>query len=308
MPDRFVASALAALLVACTAPAPVPNAPVDPDTAPRVAVDRFSGDLAHFFSRERDPTLPAANEPIDLDRAPFFSRGFGPLGEAVACYNLDAVSASPIPIYVLFREGESEPVSGQLNIVHFIPGEPSYTDFWRVTRVIVPKDYIANTATSLAELTSRGYTFERTTMLVNCPVVPNGSTARLRYTAAETPELIRGWYKNQVVTYFTFAENAFIADADDLAPRATVYAAFTTNLDANDPTSGPPSGFATDATGATHNVHATLPTDAGYSPLWNVTAYDNRDFDGVRDLATAEQATRLPGMTRAMNCPIVSVQ
>ena len=38
----------------------------------------------------------------------------------------------------------------------------------------------------------------------------------------------------------------------------------------------------------THNVLATLPTDAGYSPLWQVSVYDNAAFGHVRDRSLGE--------------------
>jgi hypothetical protein len=40
----------------------------------------------------------------------------------------------------------------------------------------------------------------------------------------------------------------------------------------------------------THNVPATLPGYAGYSPLWLVVVYDNADWPAVHDLTTAQEA------------------
>ena len=56
----------------------------------------------------------------------------------------------------------------------------------------------------------------------------------------------------------------------------------------------------------THNVPSTLPSDAAYSPLWDVNIYDNMDFEAVMDLATAEAATILVEHAADVNCPIVS--
>jgi hypothetical protein len=69
---------------------------------------------------------------------------------------------APAPILVLYREGESAPVTGQLNIVDVIPGEQGYNDFWRIVRVTVPRDYVANTATSAADVAAAGYPTQRT--------------------------------------------------------------------------------------------------------------------------------------------------
>ena len=112
---------------------------------------------------------------------------------------------APAPIYVRFREGESTPVSGQLNIVGVIPGDPGYTDFWQVMKVTVPADYAANAVASVDEIEDAGYEIEPTPTIVNCPVVPEGSTARLRLGNGNAL-LQRGWYKGMVVHYFSFEE------------------------------------------------------------------------------------------------------
>ena len=61
------------------------------------------------------------------------------------------------------------PVEDQHNIVDDIPGDDDYNDFWRVNKVTVPADYVANTVTSLDQITMAGYTVEETDKLVNCP-------------------------------------------------------------------------------------------------------------------------------------------
>lgn len=106
------------------------------------------------------------------------------------------MSTDPAPIYVLFSEGEDQPVPGQLNIVDVIPGDAGYNDFWRVVRVTVPSDYVANTATSLTEIEAADYPMEMTTTLVNCPIVPDGSTAA---EGAGADGLTQGWYRGEVV-------------------------------------------------------------------------------------------------------------
>ena len=98
------------------------------------------------------------------------------------------------------------PVSGQLNIVDSIPGDPDYNDFWLVHKVTVPADYVANTLTSEAEVMASGYAIEATDTIVNCPIVPDGSTATLRWDDTD-PGLTMGWYDDQVVYYFNFETN-----------------------------------------------------------------------------------------------------
>src|SRR5688572_27302402 len=55
----------------------------------------------------------------------------------------------------------------------------------------------------LAEIEDMELEVDATEMLVNCPVVPDGSTARERLDGAPAG-LISGWYRGRVVRYFTF--------------------------------------------------------------------------------------------------------
>jgi hypothetical protein len=58
----------------------------------------------------------------------------------------------------------------------------------------------------------------------------------------------------------------------------------------------------------THNVPATLPGDAGYSPLWLVAVYDNANWPEVKDLKTALKAKVLAPAAATVNCPIVFIE
>ena len=139
------------------------TAQVDPETAPKASIDRFSPEAGHLFVRDEMNGLPGPNQPIDFDNGPFITKGLGPNGELVSYYNFDVQPTESAPIYVLFREGESTPVEGQLNIVNVIPGDSGYNDFWDVTKVTVPQSYVANTITSFSEISDSGYTIEETT-------------------------------------------------------------------------------------------------------------------------------------------------
>jgi hypothetical protein len=301
---RFALTALA--LAACSDDTSGPRPPRNPDTAPRASVDRFSASAGNLFVRTASNGLPAANAPIDFDQGPFITHGLGPNGERVSYYNFDVQPVAPAPIFVLFREGETTPVEGQLNIVDVIPGDPGYNDFWQVVRVTVPSNYVANTATSVADLVAAGYAMQETDDLVNCPIVPEGSTADLRIGGG-TAALIRGWYKDQVVFYFSFDERALKATSQGQVPLSPIYVTF--NINPDQPGGGPPSGFKTETgTDQTHNVVATLPANAQYSPLWTVNIYDNGAFDGVSDLATAEGAPLLAPGAALVNCPVVRIQ
>lgn len=281
--------------------------PFDPATAEHVSVDRFSADAGMLFVRDDANGLPAANEAIDFDQGPFITKGLGPDGEVAEYYNFDVMPTEPAPIYVLFREGEDAPVAGQLNIVDVIPGDAGYNDFWHVQKVTVPADYVANTVASLDGIIAEGYAMEATDILVNCPVVPDGSTATRRLGGGAAG-LVQGWYKNMVVSYFSFEEKALsTVPSSPAVPVSPIYVTFNVNPDEEG--GGPPSGFVTEgATDQTHNVLATVPDDTDYSPLWFVNAYDNTDFDSVMDLATAMAADILGQGIATVNCPVVSVE
>lgn len=281
------------------------GAPRDPDTAPQASIDRFSPRAGKLQVRTATNGLPGPNEPVDFDSGPFITLGLGPNGTPVRYYNFDVQSTSPAPIYVLFREGEEEPVAGQLNVVDVIPGDEGYNDFWQVVKVTVPRSYEANTVTSLEEIEKAGYRMETTSMLVNCPIVPKGSTARLRLGGGSA-ELTRGWYRGQVVFYFTFEERDLTTTASGTVPLSPIFVTFTINPD--EPGGGPASGFVAEpGSMQTHNVVQSLPSDESYSPLWFVNVYDNADFAAVRDLQSAARANILARGAALVNCPVVWV-
>lgn len=280
--------------------------PRDPNTAPKAVIDRFSQTAGHLMVRTASNGLPGPNQPIDFDQGPFITQGLGPDGQVVRYYNFDVQSTTAAPIYALFYDGENKPVEGQLNIVDVIPGDEDYNDFWQIIKVTVPKDYVANTITSLEEIRAAGYAMEPTNMLVNCPIVPEGSTARLR-AGGERADLHRGWYQGQVVFYFTFEEKALTTTPQDAVPVSPIFVTF--NINPDQPNGGPASGFVTESAGLqTHNVVQTIPSDAGYSPLWLVNVYDNADFSTVRDIPSIGQAKILASGVATVNCPIVHVR
>jgi hypothetical protein len=278
--------------------------PVDPTTATRTSIDRFSADAGTLMVRTAENGLPAADEAIDFDTAPFITTGLGPDGEVVEYYNFDVMSTTPAPIYVL-RHESGEFVEGQLNIITVVPGDAGYNDFWDVVMVTVPDDYVANTITSYQEISAAGYAEEQTDIIVNCPVVPEGSTATKR-VGGGSAGLVWGWYRGEVIFYFDFSEKALTAESDGSVPVSPIYVSF--NINADETGGGPASGFVVeDMTDQTHNVLATLPDDDDYSPLWGVNAYDNAEFDDVMDLATAEAATGM-NLGATVNCPVASIE
>lgn len=280
----------------------------DPATAEKAVIDRFSEDAATLFVRNSTNGLPESNKPINFDEAPFITQGLSSDGHVVKYYNFDVQPLTSAPIFVLFREGESAPVDGQLNIINVIPGDAGYNDFWHVNKVNVPADYVANTITSYTEIIKKGYVIERTKQIVNCPVVPEGSTASLRYTTSESTELINGWYKGKLVSYFTFAEKALMVDLPDVGypnvPLSDIFVTFNINPDQTG--GGPVSGFLTEeASAQTHNVIETIPENTNYSPFWDVNVYNNMDFDQVHDWMSVKEAMIMAESVAKVNCPVV---
>lgn len=272
----------------------------DINSAEKVSVDRFSASAATLMVRTATNGLPAANAPVNLDNQPFITTGLDRTGATVRYYNFDVQSTSPDEIYVLFKNGASAPLAGQNNIIGSIPGDAGYNDFWLVNKVTVPDNYVPNNLTSEAEILSSGYAIERTSTIVNCPVVPFGSTASKSFIAGVPSSLTLGWYKGKAVAYFNFGEAPLTTTSTGKVPTSPIYVMF------NDNAAGPASGFKTENANPlqTHNVLASIPGDAGYSPLWDVRVIDNMHFNMVMNLATASSfPSMMAGAT--VNCPIV---
>jgi hypothetical protein len=294
--------ALSMLIISCNKDSvadPVGSTIKDINTAEKVSVDRFSDAAGKLFKRSLSATLPAANAAISLDSGPFITTGLDRTGAVAKYYNLDVQSTTPDDIYVFFRKGATTPLTGQNNIIPTIPGDAGYNDFWLVNKVIVPDTYIPNTFTSESEILTSAFEIVKTNMIVNCPVVPFGSTAAKSKTAGVASALTIGWYKGKAVAYFEFAEAAITATATGKVPIDDIYVMF------NDDTVGPASGFKVEAgTMQTHNVLGSLPGDSNYSPLWDVQVISNTNFANVKDLAIAAALPSNPaGAT--VNCPIV---
>jgi hypothetical protein len=277
------------------------KAPVarDINTAERVAVDRFSSVAGKLFVRNATNGLPAANAPINMDQGPFITKGLTPNGAPTEYYNFDVQPAAPANIYEFYKNGATTPLPGQNNIVSTIPGDAGYNDFWVINKVTVPDNYVPNSLTSEAEVLSSGYNVEKTSKIVNCPVVPFGSVAAKKFGGG-SQSLFIGWYQGKAVAYFSFVEKDLVATGNGNVPIAPIYVMF------NDNNAGPASGFKTEpGTDQTHNVVTAVPADAGYSPLWNVIVINNSSFANVSNLATAMNAPVLNGSAGLVNCPVV---
>jgi hypothetical protein len=276
----------------------------DINTAEKVSVDRFSDMAGKLFKRSESPSLPAVNASISFDNGPFITTGLDKSGAVVKYYNFDVQTTTPDDIYV-FIKTDGTAVAGQNNIIPTIPGDTGYNDFWIVNKVVVPSGYVPNSLTSEAEILASGYAHQKTDVIVNCPVVPFGSTAAKSGVAGTASKLTIGWYKGKAVSYFEFNEASYSATATGMVKTSPIYVMFNIDPSKTNPASGPASGFKVETgTMQTHNVLATLPTDAAYSPLWDVQVIGNANFASVKDLTTATALTSMAaGAT--VNCPIV---
>lgn len=300
-----LALGLASILLVTSHVAKADPTPINPDKATVAAVDRFNEKAAHLQLRTPGNGIPGPNQPVDFDTGPFITQGFSPAtGKPVRYYNFDVQSTTPAPLYVLYREGEDQPVAGQLDIIDTLPGEKGYNDFRQVWKVLVPKTYVANTITDVASLQKASYKTEKTDILRNMPVVPDKSVARMRLNH-ESPQLQSAWYKGEVAKFFAFNE-AKLSGADGSVPVSPIFVTF--NINPDKPNGGPGSGFRAEPNSPqTHNVPATLPGDAGYSPLWSVVVYDTADWPKVHDLQSVTEAKVLASGVANVNCPIVSI-
>lgn len=277
------------------------STPVSKDitTAPKTFVDRFSANFGHLQVRTASNGLPAANAPVSFDSLPFITTGLTPTGGSISYYNFDVQSTTPDDIYVFFKKDSVTEITAQNHVIPTKPGDVGYNDFWRVNKVIVPDSYVPNSLTNEAAILSSGYPIIKTSTLVNCPVVPFGSTASRSFVAGTPSALTIGWYKDSAVAYFSFEESALYLTSGGLVPTAPIYVTF------NNDTTGAASGFKTE-TGSkqTHNVLAVLPGKSSYSPLWSVQVESNVNFSSIKDLTSATSFTTKPAGAN-VNCPVV---
>ncbi len=271
----------------------------DLNKAPKTSIDRFSASAGHLFVRSSENGLPAANAPINMDVGPFITNGLNASGAHTTYYNLDVQSSSPDDIYVFFKTDGVTEVTAQNHVIPTKPGDEGYSDFWRVNKVIVPDSYIPNTLTNETAILASGLPVTKTTTIVNCPVVPFGSTAALKFGGG-SQSLVLGWYKDSAVAYFNFDEKALSSPVGGTLATPNIYVMF------NDNAAGPSSGFkAEPGTSQTHNVIAVSPADAGYSPLWSVVVNNNSYFNMQTNLATAILGPVLNPDAADVNCPVV---
>lgn len=198
-----------------------------------------------------------------------------------------------VPILVFFQAAAPDTmIAGQKNIIDTIPGQPGYSDFWRVHKVLAPSGYVANSIRSFADAVGSGYTIEETDIVVSCPVVNPGAMIQGSTTAP-----VSGWYRDRQVFYF---DHGAYSPADGFVVRdAPIYAFFHTD---GSPVAGQ------------RNVIDALPGDPGYSDLWRVekvvvnASYVADTLKDARSILAARDAGQVTlEMTETyVNCPVVT--
>lgn len=241
------------------------------------------------------PAPEAALGPVDgLDRPdtiPLVEGWFR--NESVSYYDYGVQPNVTAPILAFFyADSPDDAVMGQRNVIDTIPGQPGYSDFWRVYKVLVPDDYEANAIRSLADAHAAGYAIEATSIVVNCPVVNPDATL-----SGSAQEPVVGWYRGQEVYYFDHGARS--ATNGSVVHTAPIYAFFTED---DAPVDGQ------------RNVIDVIPGMRGYSDLWQVVrvivddAYEANSLQDGRSIledAALGQVT-LETTSIYVNCPVVS--
>ena len=129
-------------------------------------------------------------------------------GESIEYYDLgahtplDGQSVAVAKIWVFIRgfdaDGRPRFIAGQPSIVDDLPGDEGYSDLWDVQFVIVPEDRDAGDIRSLEALEASGLEIVAAERLVNCPIVPLGSTFSNGQRLNDT------WYEGERAVYPTF--------------------------------------------------------------------------------------------------------
>jgi len=241
------------------------------------------------------PAPVSAPGPVnDLPRSNTIPRVEGWYQNATVSYlDYGPQSNVAVPILAFFQAASpGTAVAGQRNIIDTIPGQPGYSDFWRVHKVLVPSGYVPNSIRSFEEAVASGYAIEVTNIVVNCPVVNHNATIQ----GSSTPP-VSGWYRNREVFYFDQGTNS---PSDGSVVRdAPIYAFFHSD---GSPVAGQ------------RNVIDVRPGDLGYSDLWRVVkvtvgpTYMANDLKSAGSILAAEAAGQVTVETTTtyVNCPVVT--
>jgi hypothetical protein len=173
-------------------------------------------------------------------------------------------------------------VAGQHNIIDTVPGRKDYSPLWAVEKVtfadgITPR-LLRSRAEVLAAQTAGDVTIEKTSTVVNCPVVGFGQKEVL------------GFEKGRTIAYLDLGP-VKLKPGNRIAPIWAV----------------------TNPAAGQHNIVNTVPGDRDYTPLWlvnmvtfkdGVTPYVFRSSVAVAKAAAKGDVT-VKRTTIVVNCPVL---
>lgn len=198
------------------------------------------------------------------------------------------VDTAPIFVfaYGFNADGTLDVVPEQANIIDAIPSDSGYSDLWQVNIVSVPSTYQPNSVRSLKQINKNQFNITQTDTLVNCPIIPAGSTLENGKT------LKQGWYRNQKVYYPDFGANPKIT--------APIYVLITGTTATGEP----------ELIKGQRNIIDVLPGDQGYSNFWQityVTVPDGYETNSITSLSQIVNKEYLMNTTSTLvNCPVLS--
>jgi hypothetical protein len=204
---------------------------------------------------------------------------------------LSGTGVAVAPIYVFIHgmnpDGTPDMVEGQHNIVDVRPGDPGYSDLWQVTFVTVPDDYEPDAITSKEEIDASGFEVEASDTLVNCPIVPEGTTLE------GGEPLVQGWYQGEQVFYPDFGPNP--------ATTAPIWVLIH-GMNAD----GTP-----DVVEGQQNIIDTVPGQADYTAFWRVdmvTVPEDYEPNSIRSAEDVQAAGfEVTQTDMVVNCPVTEV-
>lgn len=201
----------------------------------------------------------------------------------------DTVPTQPIWVFIygMNADGTPDMVEGQHNIIDVVPGEAGYTDLWRVVMVTVPDDYDPDSIRSAEEVRDSGFEQTTTDMLVNCPIVPEGTTLE------GGEPLQQGWNDGEAVFYPDFGANP--------ATTRPIWV-FIHGMNPD----GTP-----DFVEGQNNIIDVVPGQAGYTAFWRVnmvTVPDDYEPNSIRSAADVVAAGfEITETDMVVNCPVTQV-
>lgn len=199
------------------------------------------------------------------------------------------VATAPLFVFIKGKKADGTPdfVEGQHNIAIVLPGEKGYSDLWQINLVTVAADYKPDSIKSKAEIDAAKLKVEAPGLLVNCPIVVEGTTLE------GGEKIVQGWRDGKAVFYPDFGENS---------SAATPIWVLTTGVDDKGmPKFVPGQG----------NIIDLKPGDTGYTAFWQVNLvtvpsdYKANTLKSADDVKKSGYAVKAVDMV--VNCPVRSV-